>query len=350
MAERPIACDYDGCTIVEFGVCARTGEQSPCGHATLGIVDDMEDGSLEPDEAAPAPAEPVTRVEEPQADGDGETGLYSGEELGVEELAALIDEMPSRVIAILGEQDAGKTCLLVCLYLMIMSGDLEDAGFLFAGSRTLPGFESRARSGRRWADVKPERMSARTTLGEGRGAGFMHLDLIEIEGRIRHRLLMSDIPGEWTNNFIDSEAKAERLAFVKHSDAILITVDGRNLSGVPRFAEVEKNNTLIDRLAALVGARKPPVRILATRADMIGAENPPGLTEIVEYAMEQGFECEGMMLATYSGNADTPSGMGVIALLRFLLENSTLDSHNPPTAGVPSRLFGWLPAMTARTQ
>ena len=36
MAERAISCDYDGCTIAEFGVCGRTGEQTPCEHATLG--------------------------------------------------------------------------------------------------------------------------------------------------------------------------------------------------------------------------------------------------------------------------------------------------------------------------
>ncbi|RJF86112.1 TRAFAC clade GTPase domain-containing protein [Sphingomonas cavernae] len=350
MAERPIACDFDGCTIVEFGVCARTGEQASCEQATLETVLDTEETPPIAEEVVVVPTQLTPQAEEIFLEGGGDTGLYSGEELGVEELWALIDEMPSRVISILGEQDAGKTCLLVCLYLMIMSGDLEEAGYLFAGSKTLPGFESRARSGRRWAEVKPDRMSTRTTLGEGRGGGFMHLDLLEIEGRIRHRLLMSDIPGEWTNNLIDSAAKSDRLSFVLHSDAILITIDGRKLSGIPRFAEVEKNNTLIDRLASMVGARKPPIRILATRADLLGTEPPPGLAEIVDYAVAQGFDCEGKMLATYSGDENVPSGTGVIELLRLLLENSKLDALPPEVSEMPLRLFGWLPAMTVRAQ
>jgi hypothetical protein len=304
---------------------------------------DADDDELDDDVASTDEGDIGKNVPEDQEEG---VGLYSGEELGVEEVSELASELPSRVVAVLGEQDAGKTCFLVCLYLMAMSGDLDDAGYLFAGSRTLPGFESRARSGRSWAEVKPERMSVRTTLRDGRGAGFMHLDLLNVQDGLRHRLLLSDLPGEWTNNLIDSTAQADRMSFVRHSDAILLMIDGRKLDGARRFAEVERTSILIDRLAVLAHPSLPPLRVLATRRDLIGTDVPPGLEEVVQYARSKGFDADGASIATYSGNPEVPTGMGILDILAFLLRSRSVSSTPPFPGIVPKRMFGWHPAMT----
>lgn len=366
MAEPKFVCDFEGCTFPETRVCATTGSETPCEHAhqvadeTLVDIEkrlpssDADGESLEGGTAAEledhnqndsslSTAEETGAVEAH----DMSEGLYSGEELGTEALSQMMTDRPSRLVAVLGEENSGKTCFLVCLYMMVMSGDMEEAGYLFAGSRTLPGFESRALAGRAWPERKPERLSIRTTM-QGREAGFMHLDLLEKHNGVRHRLFLSDIPGEWTDAFLDSVENADRLAFAAQSDVIIIMIDGNKLHGKNRHKEVERNRLLIERLDKALEASRVPLLILVSREDELHGTDLPGLAEIEALATAAGFSTSSQRIATYSMNEEIKTAHGVSQVLHNLLETTELKTEEA-SASQPNRFFGWPPAMQEKS-
>ncbi|GGD76847.1 TRAFAC clade GTPase domain-containing protein [Croceicoccus mobilis] len=350
-------CSFEGCTFAETGVCSATGGGVPCEHATKIVPEaaSQMDGSQlgdHEDVRSSAASEPGDidldkagneRREEPGVF----QGIYSGEELGTSELRELMSERPSRLIAILGEEKSGKTGFLVCLYLMIMSGDMEEAGYLFVNSRTLPGFETRANASRIWPEDKPSSLSVRTT-NQSREAGFMHLDLKEVDTGLRHRLLMSDIPGEWTDKLIGSTSASEPLAFVRRSDHILLLIDGHKLHGAARNREVERNRLLLDRLAKAIEASNVPMLIMATYEDEMHDTDLPGLEQIAEEARHLGFSVGTRRICTYSVTS-MHMGHGVADVLQHILKTSSLATTGRVTSK-PARIFGWSAAMRAAAE
>lgn len=336
-------CTFEGCLFTEQQVCSRTGNSSPCEYAQDEEADDDADSAE--DEDVPASESVVAPPKAALA--AAAEGLHTGEELGLLEIGPLMEEQYAHLITILGDYKAGKTSFLVCIYLASACGMLASHGLSFAGSLTLPGFEARARTSRKWnPNNPPDRMTERTVIGEGRGAGFLHLDLVREDDRRRVRLLMSDLPGEWTKNLIDHERHGERLSFLGRSDAILIMIDGEQLLGRTRHVEVDRNRVLIDRIIGLLPDRRPLLQLVATRADKIGSAAPPALAEIAEYARSKGFSCETHNVSTFSQTEGTPCGAGVIEALKASI---ACERDPPPRASSPeqpTRLFGWLPVMS----
>lgn len=328
-------CDYDECLFATQQVCARTGSPTPCEHA----YDEDDDSPIAPED----PEEPAANRTE--APGEGarpalQLGVHTGEELGLKEVEALFDEQYTHTITILGDRAAGKTSFLVCLYLACGCGMIESHGLTFAGSLTLPGFEARARSSRIWSKAgAPDRMTERTVLGEDRGGGFMHLDLVENETGRRIRLLMSDLPGEWTNDLVNHARFAYRLPFLGRSDAILVMIDGQELIGPQRHGVVDRNITLLDRLAELLGAHRAPLIFVATRYDKLEAD-PPALTSLVTEAAARGFPSKSAVICTFSQSQDCESGRGTIELIKDCVLNTPRGGETWPQA-TPERLFGW---------
>lgn len=321
-------CSHEGCTYVETQVCARSGGPTPCEFAVFAEVDEaLQAIAVDPGQAA--------------------TGIFhTGEELGLDELNDLMEAGYSRIIAILGDQDAGKTCLIMSLYLLAAAGDLDDHGLRFAGSLTLPGFESRVNNTRRWeSGRRPDRMSLRTKLEEGRGAGFMHLDLAADRAHAKIRLLLSDLPGEWTRELIENERHADRLSFIRRADSILLLWDGATLTGDRRFIEVERATMLIDRLLKILsGSEKPNLLVVATRGDKLAMSAPPSLADIVAYARSNGFTANSHVICTFSEDEQTDCGAGIVDLLKAIIAVEQRAMWPAPKQR-PSRLYGWQPIM-----
>lgn len=271
--------------------------------------------------------------------------LYPGIELGLDDMAVLMSEEPSELIAILGAQDTGKTLYLVALYLICACGQAQDFGYEFAGSLTLPGFEDRARASRRWQmDKVPTQMSAHTRVGDSRGPGFMHLDLLHIETSSLRRLLLSDLPGEWTSQLIDSAHVSERLSFLGRADVICLMIEGASLVGPARHSEVEKQRMLIDRVTAITAPTGRKMAIIATKGDIINLEQPPALQEIAEYAKAAGFETTAMTIASVSSQKEIDSGAGIFESLMWMLSPAErVISGKSSEARRPGRFFGWSP-------
>ena len=344
-----LGCPEPTCTIGSGGNCAITGVTTPCGKArevaspvgddepsleeriALQLADGVED------EADQAP------VEVPSGEGPTRR-IHPGNELGLSEVADLMLERYGHLITLLGAHDAGKTSFIGALYLMAACGDLDRFGYAFAGSLTLPGFEERVRASRQWQRGRiPDRMSVRTEVADGRTAGFMHLDLRGHGNGRRLRLLMSDLPGEWSSELVTNARHADRLAFLPRSDAILVMVDGRGLSKrETRNRDLEATRLLLDRVRNLVseGTR---LAVVVTRGDEIGLEPPPGLAGLVAHAGRIGFESRGFVSASVSGCPTVDSGHQVMETILWATAGRAGQRRQIETGRPPKRLFGWLP-------
>src|SRR5919198_2499191 len=97
----------------------------------------------------------------------------------------------SRVIVLAGTADSGKTTLVTALYELFQNGLF--AGYLFAGSETLPALERRCHLGR----IDSGRAAAETarTLAGG-GQRWLHLRVrAATNGGAVRELLVSEIAG-----------------------------------------------------------------------------------------------------------------------------------------------------------
>jgi hypothetical protein len=107
---------------------------------------------------------------------------------------------------ILGSPKAGKTALLVSLYLLAANGKLE--GYKIADSETMRGIDDISRGARRWNQGQvPEEMTIHTELADERTPGFLHLRLRRLNDGKMLDLLLPDLPGEWSDSLIDHKRR-----------------------------------------------------------------------------------------------------------------------------------------------
>ncbi len=338
-----VSCSHDGCTFVDTQVCARTGSSSPCEFAAWSEDEEKFVEDTEAEERPTAQPTPLAKAHPPPDD----LGFHVGQELGEEDLNAILGEDTyGRVIAVFGDALAGKTSLLITFYMLLAAGELEDEGLTFAGSLTLPGFETRCRHTRVWVKGHaPAAMTARTLIGSARGGGFLHLDVAHDQSDRKSRLLMSDLPGEWTRDLILQARHGDRLGFAHRSDALLLVIDGQQLVGGDRWAVQEDQKLLIDRLADHLGSSRPPLALVATRRDIIGEDEPAVLGQLRSHAESRGFTASTFVICTFASDANTPSGIGVSDVLRFCLGAPAGVTAATPALPRAGRLFGWAPVM-----
>lgn len=129
----------------------------------------------------------------------------------------------TNVILFAGTADCGKTTLLASLYLMFHKQPF--AGYCFAGSRTLVGFEKRVHLAR---------------IASGRGtptterSKFSELLHLRVRKQDRSRpakdLLLCDLWGEDFRDARDSVDGCRRLSVLRRADAFVLLVDGAKLA------------------------------------------------------------------------------------------------------------------------
>lgn len=158
--------------------------------------------------------------------------LFAGAELSATEAEAVTLRWPTHFVVLAGAEGSGKTTAFASIYERLSLGAL--AGFQFAGSRSLLGFEqichpNRVASG----GSRPD--TARTIPSEE--ATYFHLALkgAEAEARRQH-VLLSAISGEVFRMAKNSREDCRRLTFLPRADVIVVLVDGARLA-VPASRE-----------------------------------------------------------------------------------------------------------------
>jgi len=307
-----LSCSKEDCTVAATGTCVLLNKPpETCPHAT--ILDNGESRSVDHDEAVVD--------QSPQSEEVGRA-FFSGFELGTSDAAEVMRANYGTVIAVLGQYDTGKTCFLASLYLMVACRGIgDDLGF--AGSLTLNGFEARARRLREWSNgALPKQLVDHTVLADPRKPALLHMGLRERSGaKRRYDLLITDLPGEWSTDLIKDAGVADRFAFLRRADGIVIALDGPMLKGPERHAAAQNAKLLVSRLADTLNVdRSLPFILMVTKADEIGMAVPSIVGSIEAHATKVGFAPKVIPVAAISRSpATVKSGTGVMDVLESIL-------------------------------
>lgn len=256
--------------------------------------------------------------------------FWAGSELGLEEAESIMRARYTHLIGLVGPTDVGKTCFLIALYLKASSSDAPLELYRFAGSRSLLGFEERARGARDWqAGQIPDKLSEHTILQDPRSPGFMHLRLTKVDASHTYEILLTDLPGEWFEAAIDDTAAADRLTFLRRADGILFFVDGeRLLDAHTRHQEAHMARMLLGRLKEAVQLDTSiPFALLVSKIDKLERKvdenmSIDGVDSVCAEAKELGFSPSIVYTASFSRCPELiPNGYKVEKALHILLNS-----------------------------
>jgi hypothetical protein len=203
---------------------------------------------------APAAESAELAANAPVEDAPAFSDLYAGNELSGEDADAVTLRSPAHLVVFAGAAASGKTTVLASIYDRLVEGPF--AGFLFAGSRSLLGFEqicylNRLASG----GTRPD--TPRTVPSDE--AAYYHLAMRGGEpGAQRRHVLLSAISGELFRLAKNSREDCQRLTFLHRANTIVVLVDGARLA-VPAQrtnAQSEASSVLESFLdAQMIGSR-----------------------------------------------------------------------------------------------
>lgn len=310
----PITCKNPNCTVAETGICLLNNNVDTCPER---LVAGIEPATPEATDVAVPP--PLTAPKRnPQ--------FPSSLTLTPDAIREACGGHLFRLIGVLGAPDAGKTAILVSLYLLLSRGKLK--GFKFADSLSLLAFDEISRRARRWNDgAPPEQMTNHTEPPDHRTAGYLHLRLHDQESGARHDVLLPDLPGEWSNSLIDSN-RVDRLGFLKSADAIWLTIDGRQLiQPTTRQQVLHRTGLLMQRVSEFLVAEVPPVFVVISHKDL-GDPSGASIRKLESEASRLNLPIKILQVSSFSDNIMEP-GTGIAELIR-----ASLTSASPmmPTA------------------
>jgi hypothetical protein len=308
-------CKEKECTVAQTGVCLLNNDPKTCPQR------------IDSENALPADvANELKDLAKPPQNPTFPASLS----LSLAQANVLMAGQYCRLIGILGPPDAGKTAMLVCVYLLLAAGKL--AGFEFRNSRSLRALDEVSRGARRWkVGDPPGALTQHTEAPDERTAGFLHFRLAQREGDVVD-ILFPDLPGEWSTSLIDLNV-SDRLDFLRSADAIWIMLDGLELSDrSKRQTALHRAGLLLQRVRALFPNDLPPLRLVISRFDQVQLE-PEKYNSLIEEAQRLGIVLSVSQIASFSENVAIEPGAGIPDLLGTLSEHSGLNVETWPTTG-----------------
>lgn len=254
MSETASVCRIPDCPVRATGKCKNRFDPVD-GCPDFGPRDDA---SVE---VAPVPESPEAPLQSELVQ------VPSGDVMHLPDVAALMRSEHPRIVALVGEQQAGKTTLLASIYQQFCKGPF--AGHYFAGSRTLTAFARRhhmslLNSGR----TVPT--TPRTSRDDP--VGFLHLTLRPTRGGALQHVLLSDRSGEAFEAARTDTTLVDELLEVRQASRVCFLLDGaRFLSDDQRAGYMRRFKQMIRALHDNGALRASvPIEILTTKIDKIG--------------------------------------------------------------------------------
>lgn len=306
------SCNYEGCTVDETQTCALERDPSTCENRLGRVVADA--APTTPQSSDEIASQVSERLGAPVLEQPTRASAFpSSQTLGLENLNALMGTRYVKVVGILGDPESGKTACLASLYLLLSHAMLK--GWTFADSKSLTGFEEIARGARDWNNGQaPDQMTVHTELSDDHGPGFLHLRLVRRSDGRRVDLALPDIPGEWTQAFVNI-ARSDRLDFIKSAEAIWIVLDGRALANIEkRHGLIARVGQLAGRLSTMLHGRIPRLITVVTHRDLHPLEDAVAAKLRAEFG-RRGANTEIVNIAPFSDNPDVPPGFGIAELI-----------------------------------
>lgn len=199
--------------------------------ADVGQVDETEETSRPP---GATEVEPQEVFQEP-----GELLLPRGEALSIEEATDVARGRKTRLVLLAGSVGSGKTTLVSSIYEAFSSGPF--AGFLFAGSRTLIGFEERCHLGR----IASKQSAPDTEHTRAGPTQFLHLCLKGTGAATD--LLITDLSGEIFRNALNSTDECRRLTILRRADVFSLLIDAGRLASTSERHQAKAEALLLLR-------------------------------------------------------------------------------------------------------
>ncbi|HUW39427.1 MAG TPA: hypothetical protein VMV90_00335 [Rectinemataceae bacterium] len=201
--------------------------------------------------------------------------LFSGAALGATDAEVITRRSRTHLVVFVGAEGSGKTTVLTSIYERLNQGVF--AGFKFAGSRSLSGFEeichlNRLASGGTQPDTQRTRLTDETK--------FYHLALRSTEPLAKRRdVFLSAMSGELFRMAKDSQEEAERLTFLRRADTIVVLVDGDRLATPAQrtSAQADAADILESLLDANMVSPNCRVEIVFSKLDRITAAGQTAL-------------------------------------------------------------------------
>lgn len=308
-------CNEKDCTVAQTGVCLLNNEPKSCPQRIAGEIATGADIAAE-----------LRDLPKPNQNPTFPATLA----LPLADASTLMAERYCRLIGILGSPDAGKTALLVCVYLLLAGGKL--AGFEFRNSASLMALEEISRGARRWkVGDPPGALTQHTEAKQERAAGFLHFRLALRQGSEVTDILFPDLPGEWSTSLIDLN-RSDRLDFLRSADAIWIVLDGLELTErSKRQTALHRAGLLLQRVRALFVDGIPPVRVVISRRDK-GELVPQNYQTLVEEAARLGIVLSVSQIASFSEDDAVVPGAGIPELLTTVSDFIARHVETWPTA------------------
>jgi hypothetical protein len=193
--------------------------------------------------------------------------LPHGKGLKVQEASAIARQAFTNVVLFAGTVKSGKTTLLASLYLLFQKGPF--AGYLFAGSDTLIGFETRNYFAL-CASNRTEPTTPRTIVSEYLHLRVRHDDL----SGVARDVLLCDLSGEDFREAKDSTDACRRLEIIRRADYFVLLVDGEKLcdSTQRNRSKNEPITLLRNSLDSEMLSSDSSVDVLFTKWDLIEAD------------------------------------------------------------------------------
>jgi GTPase SAR1 family protein len=207
--------------------------------------------------------------------------LHDGEELTVKTAQLITARSQTRVVVLAGDSESGKTTLLTAIYEKFQRGSF--AGFSFAGSQTLMGFERRCWHSRIASNANlPE--TQRTISGE---QNLLHLRLRKNQDKtnVKRDILLFDISGEDFREARTSREVCLQFEVLKRADHLVLLIDGAKIADVNLRHEALRNSRqLLQRFLDLeMLPQKPNINVLFTKYDLIQQqEQDPIIIEFLQ--------------------------------------------------------------------
>ena len=292
-------CRKPDCTVAQTGICLLNNDAATCPERQFLPTSSNESA-------------PSLTIAPPLRSPSSNPKFPDSLTLTPEGLRAVTGKRYFRLVGILGAPAAGKTAVLVSLYLLLARNRLE--GFGFAESLTMMAFDQISRGARRWNQGHPpEQMTSHTESPDQRTPGFLHLRLRSSGTEEIKDLLLPDLPGEWSDSLIDS-SRVDRLQFLKASDVIWLMIDGRQLVGTKRQYVLHRANLILQRSAELLAPDIPPVLIVISHLDL---GNPPdsSIASLTKEAARFGIRASVVSVASFSENDACKPGSGISELI-----------------------------------
>lgn len=308
-------CTKDNCTVADTGICIAENLPETCPFRKEALANETTSATPEPPLSRPAqnPSLPHSRSLTPGEADDLMSARYQ------------------TLVGILGDPDAGKTAALVSLFLLISRAKLR--GYSFADSRTLSAFNEISQGALDWdEDNPPQQFTQHTEMADPRTPGFLHLRLRRAEDE-RIDFLLPDLPGEWSQSFIDDD-NSGRLQFLKRADVIWLMMDGSQLrEPSKRHYVIHRMQLLIGRLQASIG-NLPPLVFVLSRRD--GGEVPASVLEpLMEEAARENLPVSVVQIASFGDEgADKKPGFGIDELLETCRRAAPDCSPTWPVSGM----------------